>query len=133
MKNPKKQDDINSIDNIKWFKKTELLYGLTKHLITCVTICAVGTAFFYFFSKSFGKSTKLDIGVVVNFLASFKVVFSIALTGSATAWALVERYVRKKTILQLAPYKTRYEMLCDPNRSSSGLALDGTTNAKDKE
>lgn len=42
-----------------------------------------------------------------------------------------QRGLRKQTIEHLSPYKEKYEHLIDPNRTSSGLLNDGSTNPTD--
>lgn len=47
------------------------------------------------------------------------------------SYGLNQRALRKQTVQHLEPYKVKYETLIDPNRTSSGLLNDGTTNPKD--
>ena len=85
----------------------------------------------YFASKVFGTTTDFRVNGVISFFADLRFIASVALTGSALAYALQQRSARKRTVRQLAPYKEKYERMLDPNRTGSDLTTSGTTNPSD--
>lgn len=56
---------------------------------------------------------------------------SAIMTTAAVFFALGQRQLRKNTVEHLAPYKEKYERLIDPQRTTSGLLNDGSTNPED--
>lgn len=54
------------------------------------------------------------------------------LTGLAVVWALGERSLRRRKVRSMESHVKRLETIIDPNRSSSGLRPDGTTNPEDE-
>lgn len=100
-----------------------------RSLATTVTLIGVG----YCLSRSFGKETSLNVNAAVKIFADLKFVACITLAGVAVAWAVLERLLRLRTVKQFAPYKQKMEQSVDPERSSSGLKKDGTTNPEDAE
>lgn len=60
-------------------------------------------------------------------IAALSAIISVA----SVAYGIGQRYLRKQTIEHLSPYKEKYERMIDPNRTSSGLHNDGSTNPGD--
>jgi hypothetical protein len=57
---------------------------------------------------------------------------STILATAGISYGLNQRRLRKLTVQQLAPYKEKWERITDPNRTSSGLLPDGSTNPYDE-
>ncbi len=72
------------------------------------------------------------INIFISFLADVKFAVAITLSGAACAWAIVERSLRRRKTDKLQGRIIELESLIDPDRSSSGLMTNGTTNPKDK-
>ncbi|KAA8385173.1 hypothetical protein FKW31_10200 [Acetobacter sp. DmW_136] len=123
------------VDEAAWAYKVNIVdqnYDLARLVIKCLTsIVCIGLAS-YFLSKAFGQSTNVKVSWVVEFLGDIKFKVSLALTGAATVWAIVERRLRKNVVKQFAPYKKSREEALDKNRLSSTISHDGTTSKKDR-
>jgi membrane protein implicated in regulation of membrane protease activity len=77
-----------------------------------------------------GQNTAVSLGL--NLLADFKMTIAIALTGSAAAWAMIERVLRQRKTKYLQDRIKQLEERLDPDRSSSELTRTGKTNPKDR-
>lgn len=73
-----------------------------------------------FFFRVFGN---LRISIAVSWV----------LAGTATAWAVLERKLRKSAVRKKANRIRFLESISDPNRSSSGLMPDGSTRPEDEK
>lgn len=56
---------------------------------------------------------------------------SAIICATSVSYGWHQRLLRKQTIEHLFPYKEKYELLFDQNRTSSGLLNDGSTNPTD--
>ncbi|OUI80298.1 hypothetical protein [Acetobacter orientalis] len=107
-------------------------YDLFRQIVKAITwITCIGLAS-YFLSKAFGQSTHVDVSGVVTILGDLKFTMTLTLAGACAVWAIVERYLRKRVVKKLAPYKQAKEKTIDPNRTSSTVAPDGTTHRRDR-
>jgi hypothetical protein len=81
-----------------------------------------------------GENTTLDIAFKwigdIGEGATLKVSLAVNL-GLIFFWRISHR-TQRDTIARLGQRNTENERLIDPNRSSSGLALDGTTHPRDR-
>lgn len=80
-----------------------------------------------------GKTTAVDVALTmaISAFAKFEVLLAVALTGSAVAWAVVERVLRLRKVEQMQGRIRELETRIDPKRSTSGLTRRGKTNPKD--
>jgi hypothetical protein len=78
-----------------------------------------------------GQTTSVAFSLILNALVDLKFVVSIALAGSATAWAVLERQLRLRKVETMQGHIKRLETILDPARSSSGLTTRGLTNPGD--
>lgn len=131
----KPREKSQQVDEAAWAYRVNLvdqIYDLARLVAKCITwISCIGLAS-YFLSKAFGQSTNVKISWVVEFLGDIKFQVSLALTGAAAVWAIVERRLRKNVVKQLAPYKKYREEALDRDRLSSTISQDGTTSKKDR-
>lgn len=72
------------------------------------------------------------LSVFFSFLADIKFVAAITLAGGAGVWAVAERILRRRKTEQLQGRIIDLEKRLDPNRTSSELTPQGTTNPKDR-
>jgi hypothetical protein len=77
-----------------------------------------------------GEDTALTLAFSI--LGDLKFTASVALTGAACAWAVVERTLRHRKTQYLQDRVIKLEEQLDPNRSSSGLTRKGQTNPRDR-
>ena len=57
---------------------------------------------------------------------------SAIIATAAVSYGLNQRRLRRMAIEHLTPFKERWERSIDPNRTSSGLLADGSTNPEDE-
>jgi hypothetical protein len=106
-------------------------YSAIRTAIRSVAWLAVAWLGFGAFKTFAGQTTSVAISLILNALVDLKFVVSIALTGTATAWALLERRLRLRKVETMQGHIKRLETILDPERSSSGLTTRGLTNPKD--
>lgn len=98
--------------------------------------CLFGLGAVYYlrdiFSVLAGETTRLAFELSV--LADVRLVLTIAitLTGSAIAWAVLERLLRYRKVEALQDRVKQLELRIDPKRTTSGLTPKGQTNPRDK-
>jgi hypothetical protein len=82
-----------------------------------------------------GRSTDVDLALslVMAALVEVKLMVFIALTGTACAWAVVERTLRHRTVKRLQGRIRELETTIDPARSTSKLTPEGKTNPADRK
>lgn len=83
--------------------------------------------------KAIESLAGLNTNVVLSLLADLKFSLTIALAGSAAAWAVVERILRQRKVVEMQNRIIILEKRVDPNRSTSGLSKKGRTNLSDIE
>lgn len=114
------------------FKKTEEFYRFLKWLTMWVAICVLG----FFFLKAVvavaGQSTNVAVQVGLKIISDVRVTVSWAVAGGCGAWAVGERKIRQKRVLELHARIKKLETGIDPNRSSSTLTPEGKTNPDDR-
>jgi hypothetical protein len=81
--------------------------------------------------KLAGQNTDIAISVVLEVLARFEMVAAFTLAGGTTAWALVERFLRRRKTEYMQGRIRELEELVDSRRTTSGLTPKGKTNPKD--
>jgi len=72
------------------------------------------------------------VALKLAFLADFKVALSVVMTGVATFWAFLERWLRHRKVEYLQGRIKELESSIDPNRTTSGSTPAGKTHPKDK-
>lgn len=72
------------------------------------------------------------ISILFSFLADIKFVMAVAFGGASCGWAVVERMLRRRKTEQLQGRIIELEKRIDPDRTSSELTPQGTTNPKDR-
>lgn len=80
-----------------------------------------------------GQDTQLIVNATLGIFADLKFSLAVTLAGGATAWALVERYTRQRSVERIQGRIRQLEQTTDPGRTSSGLTPKGATSARDKE
>lgn len=65
------------------------------------------------------------------FFGDWRFTASMSLAGAGCAWAAVERWLKHRTVKQMAARIKELETQIDPNRTSSRLTSEGKTNPKD--
>jgi hypothetical protein len=79
-----------------------------------------------------GQTTSVAVSLILNALVDLKFVLSIALTGAACAWAVIERALRHRKVDRMQERLKELETRLDPGRSSSGLTTRGETHPRDR-
>jgi hypothetical protein len=79
-----------------------------------------------------GQETSLTVSTALSVVGNLKIAFSITLAGSAAAWALIERTLRRRKTETLQNRIISLEKELDPRRSSSSLTSTGKTNPRDR-
>ena len=114
---------FRKIDAVVTICKATIKYGA---LVACV----------YFFYRIVGvlagKTTLASL--VMTIVANAKVSDGICLllTGGGSAYGIAQRQLRRRNIRRLTERPKELELRMDPNRSSSGLTIKGTTRPEDK-
>ena len=80
-----------------------------------------------------GRDTNVFVNLFLSVFADFKLVISVALTGCAIAWAMVERRLRHRKVEYLQERVRSLETDIDPQRSTSTLTTRGQTNPRDRD
>lgn len=80
-----------------------------------------------------GKTTVVDVavGFGARLLARLDVTMSWVTTFAAVTWAFTERKLRHRKIEQIQDHNRQLEMRMDPDRTSSGLTVQGKTHPQD--
>lgn len=81
-----------------------------------------------------GQTTTIYVVVnlILNALVDLKLVFTITLAGACAAWAVAERILRHRAVGHLAERNAELELRLDPNRTGSGLPVDGKAHRRNK-
>lgn len=103
-----------------------------KTIRTAIRTVGYGVAAFFAW-KSIEALAGEDTSVLLSLLGDFKFSFTITLAGAAAAWAVVERIIRQNTVERLQGRIRQFELVMDPNRTSSELTPKGKTNNRDKD
>ncbi len=80
-----------------------------------------------------GKDTNIVVGLLLSVFADLKFAASIALAGTATGWAIVERWLRHNKVEYLQERIRQLERNIDTRRSTSNLTTRGQTNPSDRD
>ena len=80
-----------------------------------------------------GQETHVLVETALSVFAEFDLAISIALTGLAAAWAVLERSLRHRKVEYLQDRIRMLETSIDPRRSTSNLTTKGKTNPEDKD
>ncbi|HTW33875.1 MAG TPA: hypothetical protein VMD53_04585 [Rhizomicrobium sp.] len=79
-----------------------------------------------------GHSTSVIVSMALGLFADLKFSLLVTWAGGATFWAFLERNLRKRKVENMQGRIRSLEQRLDPNRSTSGLLPDGSTNPRDK-
>lgn len=81
-----------------------------------------------------GRETEIRVGLswIQDLGEGFGLKLSVAINALLGFFWYTSHKTQRKTIARLGQRNTRNELLIDQSRTSSGLALDGTTNPDDR-
>jgi hypothetical protein len=124
---------LETIDPRTEVRRIDQRYTTLRTLIRCVAGIVLAYFMFHSVEAFAGKSTEVSMAfaLVVNALVEFKFIAAITLAGVASAWAVVERWLRHRTVKSMQDRIRSLENEIDPNRSTSGLTPTGETNPRD--
>jgi len=78
-----------------------------------------------------GQNTSILFSYLTGTHSGVTVTVSIGVGVIGTAYGIGERLLHRRTIAHFAPLISHYQQLIDPNRTSSGLTMRGTTKPED--
>ncbi|KQS89824.1 hypothetical protein ASG50_27895 [Rhizobium sp. Leaf386] len=117
-------------DRLKSVTHITEIYSTIRTIVRC---CAAVLAIYVFMqalAPFAGKNTAMSLAFSV--LADVKFALTVTLAGAATAWAVVERTLRRQKTQYLQDRIIELETNIDAKRSSSNLTRTGKTNPKDR-
>ena len=81
-----------------------------------------------------GQTTTISVVVnlILNALVDLRLAFTITLAGACAAWAVAEQILRHRAVRHLAGRNAELELRLDPNRTSSGLPVNGKAHRRKK-
>ncbi|HXQ52880.1 MAG TPA: hypothetical protein VN802_17440 [Stellaceae bacterium] len=108
------------------------MIGLLKLLVVCGTVLGVFYWVHVVLLAYAGTSTFAN--VAISFVTDFKLdrVLAYGFGAGGVGYGLRQRKLRRKNIERLAPRAAMLEKIIDPNRTSSGLTPQGTTQPGDR-
>lgn len=110
--------------------KIDGVLRLARLVVTFAGICFVILCSGYALRPFAGQVT--IVSLVFSFLADIKFAVAVTLAGAASAWAVAERVLRRRKTEQLQGRIIELERRIDPERTSSDLTPQGTTNPRDR-
>lgn len=119
-------------DQLQRAHVVERAFGLARTTVRCVAVVGAVWIVSYYGSKAVGRSTTVDIRTTLSVILGIRLYAEIALVGGATAWAMMERAARRRTIKRYAPYIAGEERRIDPSRTTSGLTERRDTHPRDR-
>jgi hypothetical protein len=119
-------------DYVLSYKKIDSVTTVVREAVKWAGIVLIVRYCYYAIAVLAGRSTFADIAV--RFLANLKVSDGILylLTGGSIVFGVGQRYLRRRHIKRVVPAKNQLERMLDPNRSTSGLTPEGTTQPGDE-
>jgi hypothetical protein len=114
-------------------RRIEERYWTFRTFVRSAAVCIVAYFAFEAVQKLAGQNTVVDVALslALNVLAKLEIVIAVALTGATTAWALIERALRRRKVDHMQGRIRELETRLDPKRSTSGLTPKGKTNPRD--
>jgi hypothetical protein len=70
--------------------------------------------------------------LILDALIDQKFALTITLAGACAVWAVAERILRQRAVGRLGARNAELERRLDPNRTTSGLTVNGKTHPRDK-
>ena len=126
----KSNAELDVSDNALTLAKVDFGYRLSRLIViglfACLSILSAG----YALRPFAGQQTVISL--FFTFLADIKFALAVTLAGSACAWAVAERLLRRQKTEQLQGRIVDLEKSIDPERTSSELTTQGTTNLRDR-
>ncbi|PIT49137.1 hypothetical protein BHC46_02545 [Snodgrassella alvi] len=137
-KKAEKKSNTNSDLQLKLQKEhyRYLLISSFFKTLRCFFICAGITGCVYFLA---GKTTIANLSAIVTTstekvsnVYKYVIIVLFILLIFAVLWAIIERQLRKRKVIEMSERIVSLEKLIDKNRSSSYLNKDGSTRKEDK-
>ncbi len=81
-----------------------------------------------------GRATSVSVflRLILDALIDLKFALTITLAGACAAWAVAERILRQRAVGRLGARNAELERRLDPNRTTSGLTMNGKTHPRDR-
>lgn len=121
---------MNNNERLNLFK-VEQLYRTIRTGLKCITTAVVAYFVWNALKDLSGHDTNLAVKLLAN--VDVSIVFSWLATASTSVWAVKERRLRVRKVEQMQARIRQLEEHIDPNRTSSGLTVQGGTNEDDKD
>ncbi|WP_237750562.1 hypothetical protein [Snodgrassella communis] len=133
------EKNINSSNNSDlelklhfWLFFTSGFYKTSRYIATCFCI-------YYCVSSLSGKTTITSLSAIIATSAgkvsnvyNYVIIVLFILLIFAVLWAIIERQLRKRKVIEMSKRIVNLEKLIDKKRSSSYLNKDGSTRKEDK-